>query len=88
MKRIITAAILIPIVLFLVFLGPRWQWLFTTAVATVAALAAWEFLGLAEKGGASPPRIAVLVALVSLFAVDFMWPDRTTALFGISIQPA
>jgi hypothetical protein len=31
----------------------------------VAALAAWEFLGLAEQGGASPPRIAVLVALVS-----------------------
>jgi len=83
MKRIITAAILIPIVLFLVFLGPRWQWLFTTAVATVAALAAWEFLGLAEKGGANPPRVAVLVALISLFAVDFMWPDRTTALFGI-----
>jgi phosphatidate cytidylyltransferase len=83
MKRIITAAILIPIVLFLVFLGPRWQWLFTAAVAGVAALAAWEFLGLAEHGGASPPRVAVLVALISLFAVDFLWPDRTSALFGI-----
>jgi phosphatidate cytidylyltransferase len=83
MKRIITAAILIPIVLFLVFLGPRWQWLFTAAVAGVAALAAWEFLGLAGHGGASPPRVAVLVALISLFAVDFLWPDRTSALFGI-----
>ena len=83
MKRIVTAAILIPIVLFLVFLGPRWQWLFTAAVAAVAALAGWEFLGLAEHGGASPPRIAVLVALLSLFAVDFLWPDRTPALFGI-----
>ncbi len=83
MKRIVTAAILIPIVLFLVFLGPRWQWLFTLAVALVAALAGWEFLGLAERRGATPPRVAVIVALVALFAVDFQWPDRTAALFGI-----
>ena len=53
------------------------------AVTAVAALAAWEFLGLAEHGGASPPRIAVLVALITLFGVDFLWPDRTPALFGI-----
>jgi phosphatidate cytidylyltransferase len=83
MKRIVTAAILIPIVLLLVFLGPRWHWLFTLAVVLVAALASWEFLGLAERGGASPPRIAVLVALVALFGVDFQWPDRTAAIFGI-----
>ena len=83
MKRILTAAILIPVVLFLVFLGPRWQWLFTIAVTAVAALAAWEFLGLAEHTGASPPRIAVIVALGILFGVDFQWPDRTASIFGI-----
>jgi phosphatidate cytidylyltransferase len=83
MKRIVTAAILIPLVLFLVFLGPRWQWLFTTAVTAVAALAAWEFLGLAERGGASPPRTAVVIALGALFGVNFQWPDRTAAIFGI-----
>ena len=83
MKRVVTAAVLIPLVLLLVFLGPRWQWLFTLAVATVAALAGWEFMGLAEKGGANPPRAAVLVALLALFAVNFQWPDRTAAIFGI-----
>jgi phosphatidate cytidylyltransferase len=83
MKRVITAAVLIPLVLLLVFLGPRWQWLFTLAVASVAALAGWEFMGLAEKGGANPPRAAVLVALLALFAVNFEWPDRTAAIFGI-----
>jgi len=83
MKRIVTAAILIPIVLLLVFLGPRWHLLFTIAVTAVAALAAWEFLGLAERGGASPPRWAVLVALGTLFGVNFQWPDRTAAIFGI-----
>ncbi len=83
MKRVVTAVVLIPLVLFLVFLGPRWQWVFTLFVAAVAALAAWEFLGLTEKAGASPPRVAVLVALLALFAVNFEWPDRTAAIFGI-----
>jgi phosphatidate cytidylyltransferase len=83
MKRILTAAILIPLVLALVFLGSAWHWLFTLVTAGVALLAAWEFLGLAEKGGASAPRIAVLVALVALFAGGFRYPDQTASLFGI-----
>ena len=37
MKRILTALVLIPIVLVLVFLGPRWHWLFTLAVAGALA---------------------------------------------------
>lgn len=83
MKRVLTALILIPVVLLLVFLGPRWQWVFTLAVAAVAAMAAWEFLGLAEKAGATPPRIAVLVAILALFAGDFYWPGQITAILGI-----
>jgi phosphatidate cytidylyltransferase len=53
------------------------------AVAAVAALAAWEFLGLAENAGACPPRIAVLVAILALFAGYFEWPGLTAAIFGI-----
>jgi phosphatidate cytidylyltransferase len=83
MKRIITALILIPVVLVLVFLGPAWQWLFMFAVAVVAALAAWELMGLAEKAGASPPRIAVMVAIMALFIGNFVWPDMTTVLLGM-----
>jgi phosphatidate cytidylyltransferase len=83
MKRIYTALILIPLVLVLVFLGPRWQWLFTLAVAAVAALAAWEFLSLAQKAGATPPRIAVLLAIVALFASNFEWPLETAATLGV-----
>jgi phosphatidate cytidylyltransferase len=83
MKRVYTALVLIPIVLVLVFLGPRWQWLFTLAVAAVAALAGWEYMGLTQRCGANPPRIAVLVALLALFAVGFQWPYLTPALFGL-----
>ena len=81
MKRILTAAVLIPVVLFLVFLGPKWHWVFTLAVVSIAALAAWEFLGLAEHAGSKPPKIAVTAALGVLFATSFEWPDRTMAVF-------
>jgi phosphatidate cytidylyltransferase len=82
MKRILTAAILVPLVLVLVFLGPRWHVLFVCAVALVAALAGWEYLGLAQNRAAKPPRIAVVVALLLLFAGSYEWPDSTPAIFG------
>jgi len=81
MKRILTAAVLIPIVLVLVFLGARWRWLFTLVVAGVAALAGLEYLGLTRKCGANPPRIAVVVSLLALFAVYSQLPDLTPAVF-------
>jgi phosphatidate cytidylyltransferase len=80
MKRVLTALILAPLVLAVVFLGPRW--LITLAVAAVAVMAAWEFLGLAERCAARPPRIAVLLAIVVLFAGNFEWPDQTLSILG------
>jgi phosphatidate cytidylyltransferase len=85
MKRVITALILVPLVLVLIFLGPQWQWLFSLTVAGVAALAGWEYLGLTNRCGAHPPRIATLVALLALFASNFYWPDsdHLLAIFGV-----
>jgi phosphatidate cytidylyltransferase len=83
MKRVLTAVVLIPLVLVLVFLGPRWQWLFTLATALVATLAASEYLGLAKQNGADPPRIAVVVAIATLFGATFQWPDQTAPILGI-----
>ncbi len=72
---------MIPLVLLLVFLGPRW--LVLLCVAALAGLAAWEYLGMAELGGAKPPRIAVLAAIAVLFAGSSEYPDVTAALFGM-----
>jgi phosphatidate cytidylyltransferase len=83
MKRIVTALILIPLVLVLVFLGPRWPWLFMLAVAAVGQLATWEFLGMAEKSGANPPRFAVLLANLALFVGNFAWPAQTAPILGM-----
>ena len=87
MKRVLTALILAPLVLLLVFLGP--MWLITLVVAAVAMLAAWEFLALTEQRGAKPPRILVLGTIALLFAGNYFLsssgypiPEHTGTLFG------
>jgi len=80
MKRILTALVLIPLVIALVFLGP--DWLVTLAVGAVALLAAWEYLGIAHATGARPPRIPVLAAIAILFTVSQLWPDKLVATLG------
>jgi phosphatidate cytidylyltransferase len=86
MKRILTAAVLIPLVLAIVFLGPLW--LIALATAAVAALAGWEYIGLTEKCGAQPSRIATLIAILGLFAARFFgdgleWLHQTEVAFCI-----
>jgi phosphatidate cytidylyltransferase len=84
MKRVITALILAPLALTLVFLGPRW--LITAIAALVSLLAGLEFIGLAEHCGAKPSRIAIMVALAALFLGNFQWPDQTLVFFsGLSL---
>jgi phosphatidate cytidylyltransferase len=86
MKRVLTALVLIPVVLLLVFLAPRS--LFALATAGVAILAGWEFLGITQKRGAQPPRMAVMVAIAALFIANLFaenvdWFRQTEAVFGI-----
>ena len=80
MKRVLTALVLIPSALVLVFLGPRWQWVFVLASVLVSSLAAWEYLTFVRQAGsgsgAKPPRIPVLIAIAALFAASFEWPDQ------------
>jgi len=81
MKRVLTALILAPLVLVLVFIGP--MWLITAAVAGVAMLAAWEFLALTEHRGAKPPKVLTLGTIALLFAGNYQWPDETATIFGL-----
>jgi phosphatidate cytidylyltransferase len=73
MKRIITAAVLIPLVLLLALKGPFW--LITLIAAVVAELTAWEYLGLADASGAKTPRIMVMAAIAVLFLCAFRNAD-------------
>jgi phosphatidate cytidylyltransferase len=80
MARILTAVVLIPLVLLLLFKGPFW--LVTAAAALVAMLAAWEYLGLAHAIGAGTPRALVLLTIPALFACGFWRPEWLTPVIS------
>ncbi len=65
MKRVLTAAVLIPMVLAAVFWLPLW--LFSLAVGLVALLAAHEFLGLCDASGLEPFRWVTFLCVAVLF---------------------
>ncbi|HEY1809516.1 MAG TPA: phosphatidate cytidylyltransferase [Acidobacteriaceae bacterium] len=82
MQRILTAIVLIPLVLLLIFVSPKWPLLFMAVVFAVAALALWEYLGLADALGAKTPRIMVIVCLAILYAAIFRRPDLMAPFTG------
>lgn len=82
MQRVITAIVLVPAVLAVIFLSPRLPLLLLGVVFAVSALALWEFMGLADAMGAKTPRIAVLICLALLLLAIFRRPDLMTPFVG------
>src|SRR5271165_5654981 len=68
MKRVITAAVLIPLVLLLLLKGSFLMLIVATTL--VAELATWEYLSIAEAHGSR--RTLVLIAIAVLFAATFL----------------
>jgi phosphatidate cytidylyltransferase len=82
MQRFITAVVLIPLVLVVIFLSPRLPLLLMGVVFAVSALALWEFLGLADAMGAKTPRVAVMICLAVLLLAIFRRPDLMAPFLG------
>jgi phosphatidate cytidylyltransferase len=82
MRRVLTAVLLIPIVLVLVFLSPKQPIVWMAFVLAVSVLALWEYLGLADAMGAKTPRIVVEVFLAVLLAAIFRRPDLTAPVMA------
>jgi phosphatidate cytidylyltransferase len=82
MQRVLTAIVLIPVVIAIIFLSPKWPLLLLGAVVVVAILATWEYLGLADAMGAKTPRIVVVIFLVVLLAATWRRPDLTTPVLA------
>ncbi len=86
MKRVITAAVLVPLVL-LVLLKGSFSLLIAVA-ALVAELAAWEYFSIADSHEPTPgpggiPRSLVLVSIALLFAATFREPALILPAIGL-----
>jgi phosphatidate cytidylyltransferase len=64
-KRVLTAVVLIPLVLLILFRAP--SWLFTLVIGVVAIICTREYLAIAEAHGIVPFRRLTLVGLAALF---------------------
>jgi phosphatidate cytidylyltransferase len=87
MKRVLTAAVLIPVVLLIVFKAPLW--LFSLVVAAIIVLALREYLNIAEAAGIKPFRwlayVAALLPLaISLLAILFSYLPLPSYFSGAS----
>lgn len=70
MTRVLTAVVLIPVVLLIVFRAPLW--LFALAVAGIIVLTLNEYLNIAEKAGCKPfRRVSYLLALLPILFTFF-----------------
>src|ERR1700726_2543400 len=78
MKRVITAAVLIPLVLLLLLKGSFL--VVVAATALVAELATWEYLFIADCRGYL--RILVLIGVAVLFAATFFSPALMLPAMG------
>ena len=81
MKRVITAAVLVPLVLLLLLKGSFL--LVVVASALVAELATWEYISIADAHGSRIPRPLLLIAIALLFAAIFYHPFLALPVIGL-----
>ncbi len=83
MQRILTAVVLVPVVLLLIFYSPTQPLPLMGAIFVVAVLALWEYLGLADAMGAKTPHLVVAIALAILLATVFRRSDLVEPMLGM-----
>ena len=78
LKRILTAAVLIPLVVALVLWAPGW--LFALAVLPFVWLALWEYLELAGRTGPVPTRWTLYLLSLGLLLAAWLVPGQLLAV--------
>src|SRR5215813_10170682 len=71
MKRVLTAVVLVPLVLLVVFKAPLW--LFTFVVGLVVLLCLHEYLGIVERYGITPVRWPAYVVSILLLVATYVF---------------
>ncbi len=81
-SRLATAGIAIPILSYLLYLGPQWCWLLITLVGVAAA--GWEAFGMTHPGDRVARAVGTLQALALALGVYF-YGDSGPLLLAVSI---
>ncbi len=81
MKRILTAAVLIPLVVVMIVWGPLW--LLMLAACAVAEAALVEYLALADARSKGSPRWLVMTCCAVIFAAAYWIPALLLPALGI-----
>ena len=87
MKRIATAAVLIPLILFIVFSGPSWYWAFVLVVTAIGVIALHEFDSIAAAQGIPKGGVpAIIAGLVLMLAPEPFVIVLLTVIVAMSIS--
>ena len=90
LTRVLTAAVLIPLVVVAVFYAPLW--LFAVVVAAIALVTLHEYFNIVEAYGLKPLRTYVYVVVILLFArswtVGNLEAVTLAAVFSVFLIPA
>jgi len=62
-KRVMVAAVLLPVGMVIIFLG---GWLYNVTITIILCLAAWEYVRLFYKGGVQPAAAIVVAGVAAL----------------------
>lgn len=82
-KRLLSAAVLIPIVMAAVYVG---GWALTALVAILAAIAAWEIWRMFRSGGFSPSVVLLVAGTIAIILVRACFSnDVFTGVLGLLI---
>jgi phosphatidate cytidylyltransferase len=81
MKRVITAAVLVPLVLLLILKGSFLM--VVAASALIAGLAVWEYASIADAHGSDLPRVLLLLVMVVLFGATYRGVSLILPAFGL-----
>src|SRR4051812_25489058 len=76
MKRVLTAVVLIPLVMLLIFKAP--PWLLLVVLGIIALAATKEYLDIVEAHGLKPLRVLAMVLIAVIF-IPAQWPNITAA---------
>jgi phosphatidate cytidylyltransferase len=82
-KRVLSAAVLIPAVALVVYLG---GYALLAVLAVAACLAGWEYLALMQRHGLAPSRSLVLLTTL-LFLAEAQWPGLVALRALLALVP-